>query len=171
MNKDPELFRAHGGATPLFSLNGVKTWARVVDVYDGDTLTCVLPVFDRMYRFQVRMMGIDTCEIRSKNPANKERAIRARDRLIQLVTGGAANQRGMSKKEIDALFEREVHLVWLHCLEFDKYGRLLGAVYASDHAGAEPFSDVLVRERLAYSYTGDTKLTEEQQLAILTGTV
>lgn len=163
-NTTKELFRQHGGTTPLFSLNGIKTWVRVIDVYDGDTLTCILPVFDQYYKFQVRMMGIDTCEIRSKNKANKDKAQQARDRLIHLIT--QSPQKITSKKDIDLLFEKEVYLVWLHCLEFDKYGRLLGAIYLSDTA-SESFSEILIREKLAYAYTGDTKLTEEQQLQIL----
>ena len=77
MNKSEleELFKNYDNkTTPHFSLNGQKLWGRVVNVYDGDTLTIVLSVFNGIYKFSVRMNGIDTCEVKSKNDKNKELA-------------------------------------------------------------------------------------------------
>jgi endonuclease YncB( thermonuclease family) len=158
-----ESFRAHGGNTPAFSLDGVQTWVRVVDIYDGDTLTVVIPCFGGFYKFSVRMGGIDTCEIRSKLKANKDKAYAARDRVIQCIT---KNERKlMTKKEIQQLLDSNVYLVWAQCKEFDKYGRLLANIYVEQ--GGETLSDILIREKLAYAYEGDTKLTEEEQLVKL----
>jgi endonuclease YncB( thermonuclease family) len=49
----------------------------------------------------------------------------------------------------------------------DKYGRLLVDVFATP-ASTTSFSTILVQDKLAYKYEGDTKLTEEQQYALLT---
>ena len=57
------------------------TEGRVVKVYDGDTITIVakLPYKDsEYYRFSVRLLGIDTAEM--KGP-KKDRATKARDAL------------------------------------------------------------------------------------------
>ena len=57
------------------------TEGRVVKVYDGDTITIVakLPYKDsEYYRFSVRLLGIDTAEMKS---VEKDRATRARDAL------------------------------------------------------------------------------------------
>lgn len=172
---DPkDLFRQHGGATPEFSLNNMKTTARVVSVYDGDTLTVVLPVFSTFFKFNVRMSGIDTCEIKSKSPKNKELAYRARNRLFQLITGKAIDANGIDswkRKQVDEFLEADVYLVNIHCLEFDKYGRLLATVYPVTPTDPSiphiSFSDTLLKDRLAYAYQGDTKLTEEDQVRLL----
>lgn len=168
---DPkDLFRQYGGATPEFSLNNMKTTARVVSVYDGDTLTVVLPVFSTFFKFNVRMSGIDTCEIKSKSPKNKELAYRARNRLFQLITGKAIDASGIDswkRKQVDEFLEADVYLVNIHCQEFDKYGRLLATVYPTSPIDAPSFSDTLLKDRLAYVYQGDTKLTEEDQVRLL----
>lgn len=163
--RDP--FRQHGGSTPEFSMNNIKTPARVVSVYDGDTLTVVLPVLSSFFKFNVRMLGIDTCEIKSKAPKNKELAYRARNRLFHLITGRIIDE-SWKRKQVDEFLEANVYLVNMHCLEFDKYGRLLAFVYPTSPADpAMSFSDTLLRERLAYAYQGDTKLTEEDQVRII----
>jgi endonuclease YncB( thermonuclease family) len=160
---DKERFRQYGGATPSFSLNGVQTAARVVDVYDGDTMTCVLPMHDQYYKFTVRLAGIDTCEVKGKN---REHALRARNRVLELVTGTpVVADTVTTRKKVKALLERDVHLVWLHCQEFDKYGRLLAE--ARERPDAKTFSQILIDEKLAYAYQGDTKLTEEEQVKLL----
>lgn len=157
---DKERFRQYGGATPPFSLAGMQTAARVVDVYDGDTMTCVVPLHDQYYKFTVRLAGIDTCEVKGKN---KEHALRARSRVLELVTGAAVTADAVStRKKVQALLDRDVHLVWLHCQEFDKYGRLLAEV--REGPDQKTFSQILIEEKLAYAYQGDTKLTEEEQV-------
>ena len=56
--------------TPKFSLSLLfkdeLVKARVVNIYDGDTITCILPINNKYYNFKIRLAGIDTCEIKSK---------------------------------------------------------------------------------------------------------
>jgi endonuclease YncB( thermonuclease family) len=122
-------------------------------VYDGDTATVVLKLKDDYWKFKVRLAGIDTCEMKSKDPyiANKARA--ARKRLVELITGSADT----------GDFEAEQYGIWLVCREMDKYGRVLADLYA-DSSASESFSSVLLREGHAYEYHGRTKLTESAQL-------
>ena len=68
-------FENYGIKTELFSLNGMKTYARLVDLYDGDTGKVVFKLFDRYYKFIVRINGIDTAELHSKNKLLKEKAL------------------------------------------------------------------------------------------------
>ena len=165
MNK--ELFDNFDISTPEFSLNHLKTYARVVSVYDGDTIKCIIPIFDHFFKFHVRLMGIDTCEIKSKQHDNKDLAVSARNRLIHLITHGASDTTPLdSKHDIEHFLNQNTFLVWLHCLEFDKYGRVLANIY-SDPESTVNFSDILVQEHLAYYYDGGTKLTESQQIDAL----
>jgi endonuclease YncB( thermonuclease family) len=154
------LFAPHGKSTKLFSLAGIETLARVVSVYDGDSFTAVLPYAGGFWSFKIRLAGIDTCELMSKDPVNKKLADQARKFLCSLI--GCSGGRNED-------FERDVHLVRLKCGEFDKYGRLLARVYEpflSDTSSCS-FSQRLFGKRLAYVYNGDKKLTEAEQVQIL----
>ena len=62
--------------------------ARVVDVYDGDTCRLALCVHDdpmHIAKFNARLEGIDTPEMRGKTKAEKVWAKKARDHLRALV--------------------------------------------------------------------------------------
>lgn len=83
---------------------------KVVQVYDGDTFTIATYVFGEIYRFNVRLYGIDTPEIRTKDIKMKTRAIQARDALRELI---------MNK------------IVELKNVEYEKYGRLMAHVYVN----------------------------------------
>lgn len=158
-------------STPFFTLNGKKMYCRVVNVYDGDTITVVINIFDGFYKFSVRMNGIDTCELKSKNEKNKELACFARSRLISLITNKDISETTLLKdrRMINNFLNKNVYCVWIECLDFDKYGRLLANIYKSDNSltPSESFSSILLKEKLAYTYTGETKLTEEEQLNTL----
>lgn len=161
-----ELFKHHGDDTPYFSLSGLKTHARVIDIYDGDTMTIILDVNGFFLKFKCRVTDIDTCELHSKNNINKQLAILARNRLFELVTGMKLENQDSTHKNIKSYLEDNVYLVWVHCLEFDKYGRILIECFSSDKE-TKSFAKVLLDEQLAYPYNGDTKLTEQQQLQVL----
>lgn len=160
------LLKQYGSAAPEFSLDKFCTYGRVVSVYDGDSIKVVMPVFDSCYKFNVRLCGIDTCEMKSKQSENKKRAIAARNRLFGLITKADVDLSVKhSTRQMTHLLESDVFLVWLECQEFDKYGRVLANV--SERQGSPFFSDILLDEKLAYAYQGATKLTEEQQVDVL----
>jgi len=119
---------------PIFSLNGKRVIAKVVDVYDGDSVTVVFKYNGKLRRFKIRMYGYDTPEIRTKDIQEKEAAIKARDILRTKILG---------------------KLVKLECGEFDKYGRLLGTIFSvSDD---ECINKFMVESKLGYEYFGKTK--------------
>jgi endonuclease YncB( thermonuclease family) len=166
------MLQGYGINTPPLSLQGVHTWARVVSVYDADTMTVVLPVFGTVFKVNIRLQGIDCCEIKSKNKENKERAVRARNRVLQYIGvlpfDEASLDSAMTKAQIQNILSQTVFLVWLECGEMDKYGRVLANAYSSP--GAEQtacFSERLINERFAYRYDGGTKLSEDQQASAL----
>jgi endonuclease YncB( thermonuclease family) len=91
---------------------------RVIKVYDGDTMTiaCCLhgdSTVERYYRFSVRLAGIDTPEMKSRNPTEKSLATAAQTALSNLVLH---------------------QLVTLRNVKFEKYGRLLADVYVTDNS-------------------------------------
>ena len=104
-------------------------------MYDGDTITIasVLPnTTEPIYRFSVRLNGIDTPEIRGKTPEEKALAIRVRDELYAKIYG---------------------KMVTLKNVDTEKYGRILADVYLEE----EHINEWLVNQEFAVYYDGGTK--------------
>ena len=160
-----EEFKYFNNDTPIFTMNGMNTFARVVNVIDGDTLSLVIPLFDKYFKFSVRIYGIDTCEIHSNDTEIKDKGLKAKYRVIEILSKkDVKDVLCISRKQIIDLFNNNMSIVWIECLDFDKYGRLLANVFFDNKT--KSIADILVSEKLAYRYDGGTKLTEEQQKEI-----
>jgi endonuclease YncB( thermonuclease family) len=162
---DTDAFKDHDIKTPAFTLKGIRTYARLVSIYDGDTITCVIPVFQRHFKFNVRLNGIDTCEMRSDNPLLKSKALEARQYLANRLCATTFDL-DVKRMEIERHLQENVVLCWIVCHGEDKYGRILSDIYLS-HDDPVSLSQQLIDARLAYAYAGDTKLTTEQILGLL----
>jgi endonuclease YncB( thermonuclease family) len=119
--------------TSILTLNGTETIAKCTKCYDADTIHLVIPYNNGYYRWTCRLEEIDSAEIKSKDKAEQEHAIKSRDYLQGLILDKIINVR---------------------CGKFDKYGRLL--VYISID-GLE-INEHLVKEGYAYKYNGGTKM-------------
>lgn len=155
-------FTPYDYTTPEFSLAGLNTSGRVVSIYDGDTMSIVLPCFNSFYKFTIRLDGIDTCEIKSKNTLNKNMAIKARNKVFELVSGSNYD----NEINIKNFLKNNICIVDVMCKHFDKYGRLLANVI-TPFTNGNSISDVLIQQNLAYMYDGSKKLSEEQQVTYL----
>jgi len=112
---------------------------QVIKVYDGDTITIAskMPYNDSpLYRFSVRLNGIDTPEIKGKKEEEKEIAKKARNELSTLI---------MNKT------------VTLKNVQSEKYGRILADVYLDDIC----LNVWMVEKRFAVKYDGGTKQIPE----------
>jgi endonuclease YncB( thermonuclease family) len=161
-------FQPYDNSTPEWSLKGMLLAARVVNIYDGDTCKIVVRLFDNKYiKFDTRLVGIDTCEMHSKNAKIQTLALKARNRLFQLVSGET------EKPVNNTYLQENVCLVQVRCGDFDKYGRLLAEIFPyksnenPDDIESTSFSSILCKEKLAYAYNGEKKLTEDEQLLVL----
>jgi len=109
---------------------------KVIKVYDGDTITIASKMpYDNspLYRFHVRLNGIDTPEIKGKNPDEKSVAKLAKDFVSSLVLQKTVN---------------------LENIQNDKYGRILADVYFE----GTHINTLLINERLAVKYDGGKKI-------------
>ena len=114
----------------------------VVKVYDGDTITLAaqLPYPESpMYRFQVRLNGIDCPEIKGKNIDEKTAALNAKIEMTHLV---------MNKT------------VQLKNVGVEKYGRILADVYV----GELHVNQWMLDKKFAVPYGGATKKSPESWL-------
>ena len=105
---DKSLRNRNRQNTKKFSFDGQTHQANIVKVYDGDTVTAVFHFHDDYYQFSIRLLGIDTPEIRTKSPSEKILGLQARNFLRSLV------------------LEK---IVTLECHKFGKYGRILGTIW------------------------------------------
>lgn len=125
---------------------------------DTDTITVALQFMGTFYKFIVRLAGIDSFELKSENEILRNKAIIARNKLLDLLTGNTINQ----YEDSEIHFKEHVIIVDINCDRFNKYGRLLGEVFIDEIN----ISKYLLDNGLAYVYSGGTKLTDDQQLAL-----
>jgi micrococcal nuclease len=93
--------------TKKFCITG-RYQAKILKVYDGDTITIALCPFQTdIWKFNVRLLGYNSAEIKSKNPDEKAKALQARDFLQSLILN---------------------KIVEIDITGGDKYGRLLGVI-------------------------------------------
>lgn len=143
-------------STPMFTLSGIKTYARLVDVYDGDTITCVFNIFgENYYRFNLRLNGIDTAELKSNDLIDKDRALRARHKVLSSCCNEYNLKKDCNRSDIRKYLKDNIIIVWVECLDFDKYGRILANVYKEKDDIC--ISEILLNCDLAYKYDGGTK--------------
>jgi len=140
-----KLLRDSACDAPMFTLAGQTFVARVISVYDGDTMTCVLMFHGIPQRFKVRVVGIDCPEMKpplaQKNREDeKEAAKRARARVVALVLGYSVT---VDCNDVE-LLKANKKLVTLVCGNFDKYGRLLADVFPEQ--SLTPISQTLLSE-------------------------
>ena len=114
-----------------------------IKVYDGDTITVAtrLPFQGSpLYRFSVRLNGIDTPKIKGKDADEKELAVKARDALASRILN---------------------RQVTLQNVALEKYGRLLAQVYVDGVC----YNDWLLEQMYAVPYTGGTKCSPKSWMA------
>lgn len=116
------------------------TSGQVIKVYDGDTITIAskLPYDGSpLYRFSVRLNGIDAPEIKTKSEEEKKLAQKAKEKMSDLVLGKT---------------------VILKNVQTEKYGRILADVYVENIH----LNEYMIEQGLAVRYNGGTKGTFEE---------
>lgn len=108
---------------------------RYIDCYDGDTCTVDIPNTHPYFGkdAHVRIYGINAPEITSKDLCEKKAAQRAKARVIELVSNA-----------------KQINLI---DIGKEKFGRILAKIIAD----GQNVGSILLNEKLAYEYYGDTK--------------
>lgn len=117
--------------------------AVVVSVYDGDSLFVTIADWPSVAgeRIGVRLYGIDTPEMKDKNPTLRAKAVEARDFVRKLL-------------------DKQGKDVILVNVRRDKYFRLLADVQVK----GESISKMLLEQKLAKEYYGGTKEHKEEPI-------
>ena len=100
-----ELNKCSVQNTEKFLFNGKSMFAKVIDVYDGDTITVAFKFKKIFWQHNCRIYGLDCAEIRTKNIEEKKIGLEAKTFLSDLILG---------------------KIVWIEVNKNkDKFGRLL----------------------------------------------
>jgi len=120
------------------------TYGRVIKCYDVDTCTIVSKPYENepVFRFSLRLSGIDGPEIRSKDPGEKQAANMAK----MLLT--------------DKILDKYVLLT---NVSSDKYGRLLCKIWLDGVC----INDWLLEKKVVVPYDGGTKKCPDDWLAYI----
>jgi micrococcal nuclease len=81
---------------------------KVVEVYDGDTVTLCFKFRGKYFKKRCRLYGINAPEIRSKNIQEKEKGRNSKNYVYSIL---------------------QDKIVIFKCKGYDKYGRLLGDIF------------------------------------------
>lgn len=110
------------------------THGKVIKVYNGDTITIatILPYENTLYRFSIKINGIDCPELKTKDRNEKPCALMAKNFILE---------KAMDK------------IVSLENIKTEKYGRLLADVICD----GESLGELLLKARLAVPYDGKKK--------------
>lgn len=122
---------------PTFTISGVYT-AKVVNVYDGDTVHAVMRFNGKFQKFSVRIYGIDTPERKVKMGTPDRDSLKAAAELARM--------------EVVRLVLNKI--VVLKCRGFDKYGRLLANIVTREGVDV---SQHLLSRGMAVPYFGGKK--------------
>lgn len=131
---------------PNFTFSGqVFRSVRLLKVYDGDTVTVALPIGleSALARVNVRLSGIDACEIRGEDKVN---GAVARMMLLQALKVPADPS---EKYDEEFICDNDVRID-VHCLDFEKYGRMLAYVAPE---GGDCVNDALCDGEFIVPYT------------------
>ena len=134
-----------------FALRG-RVRLKVVDVYDGDTITAIANVpsseSSLFAKFRFRLLGIDAPEMRG---ADKGRGRSARNRLAQLLLRSEAPI--LEEGRLNDLFNSGTsHFAWAECSpKHEKYGRVLARIFLDENC-TQCVNDILVHENHAHPF-------------------
>lgn len=143
--------------TPLFSLRGLRFAAKVVRVYDGDTIHCVFKFNGSFQRFKIRMMGYDSPEMKPKH--------KDADGVDRTPESLSAEKEAATRAKM-ALSEKILHrIVELQITEADdKYGRLLAIVhFPCFPCGSLNVNEWMICQGHGYEYNGKAKVQFDRQ--------
>ncbi|KAJ3037077.1 hypothetical protein HDV00_002081 [Rhizophlyctis rosea] len=136
---------------PQFALpSNIKTPVKILDVYDGDTLTAAIELFPgRFHSFSIRLLGVDTPELRP--PRNKP----GREDEIQRAKAAKAYLANLVLDKV----------VWAKFHGSEKYGRQLATVWLEEN-GMKTVNEMIIKAGHGYAYDGGARrgLKEDDEM-------
>jgi endonuclease YncB( thermonuclease family) len=123
---------------PFFNFHNIKTKAKIIDIYDGDTITIIFYHNNSFIKYKARLIGYDSPEMKplktiENRDLHKKCAIMVKEILCNKILN----------KIVDIEFQEED----------DKYGRLLCKIYYEN----ECINDYMIKNGFGKTYDGNKK--------------
>jgi micrococcal nuclease len=141
VDKETEILRAatiENTPKPIYGFQRAK----VLSVYDGDTITIAAVDHGVKKQFSLRLFGVDCPEIRTKDEKEKEAGIAAREFVKDLVLDKIVSVEILNNRIVEGKKVRE------------KFGRLIGRV----RIGSVDLAGEMIRLGHAVKYDGGKKV-------------
>lgn len=119
---------------PKFSLAGHEYEAKCVSVYDGDTCHIVFEYNGALTKWTLRLLGINSPEIKDKDPEIVKKAVESRDFLRSII--------------LDKIIKVKIE-------GFEKYGRLLGTITVKQGKKYVNVNKLMIDKGYAISFMHD----------------
>lgn len=140
---------------PEFQIVGRRR-ARLLETHDGDTMKVAIVLRGKVVKVAVRLAGVNTPEVRTKNPEEKAAGIAARDFVAAWALPGRMQVNGSyTEAALKAAYAESRVMLDVDFEGPDKYGRQIGSVYKPGCQTS--LSDVLIANGHAVEYDGGTK--------------
>ena len=139
---EKELLNNSFSSLQKFTFSGIITKCRIIDVYDGDTVTIVFYNNDEPIKKSFRMYGYDAPEMKPlKTTPNRNLHIQA------------------AKISKNVLFELTKNkILWVKFFNEEKYGRLMGNLYFQEPNNViKSLNDYMIENGYGKIYKGDCK--------------
>jgi len=130
----------------LYNINNIRCEGRVVDVYDGDTITIVFILNNNLQKHKIRLYGINAPEL--KGETHIDGLISRNFLLSQIIDKDLDLEKEYSKVEIIKMLKETKKKLLFDLMGYEKYGRLLAKVYDKD----ECLNDNMIIQGYAKEY-------------------
>ena len=132
---------------PNTSLVGKKIYCKVIDVYDGDTITVITKtgVSSKAHSYKVRLYGIDTPELHPKKTIhNRKKHMEAAQIVKQKLSRAILNKVLLIEFKTVGKFGREVGTIWKNGVNINEKLIKEGCACAYLGGKKEPFTDKMI---------------------------
>ena len=110
----------------------------VIDIYDGDTITAIIPIYSNKFKFKCRLYGFDSPE--------KKPSLSNEDRIHEKYCADISKF-ALSEKILNKKIKCKTH-------QLDKYGRILVELFDDNNNNIK---DYMIKNNCGYEYYGKTK--------------
>ena len=127
------------------------TYGRVIKVYDGDTIWMTATIDNISYRFNIRLYGIDSPELKPKEGTIEEKH---RESVYANISKSKLSELILDKiVKVSILNQTKIN----NRLINEKYGRLLCNVYIKHHGQLISVNKWMLDNKYAIEYDGGRK--------------
>lgn len=127
----------------IFSYEGLKTYCKVSDIYDGDTFRISFRYHGKIIKLKCRAYGYDSPEMK---PSLKQEN-REEEKKIAIET----------KEYLISILEKNNFIIYAEFLNFDKYGRVLIKFFTPNPINRICINDLMIKETPSKPYLGGHK--------------